>query len=157
MGTSSGENFHQQLPQGMPPPRHNGGTPNLQTSLSLASSEQVASPDMHERSSNSDPGHDSATESASSRETWPIEPNKSSGGGAASSWGTDGPWHNRRADVALIRSESPCAQSRDSALPYAGTDEDLPAPSFVRNILFASNCGKLSKERHSLFGAAGAR
>lgn len=83
MGTSSGANFHQQLPQGMPPPRHNGGTPNLQTSLSLASSDQVGSPDMQERASNSDPGHDSATESASSRETWPIEPNKSSGGGAA--------------------------------------------------------------------------
>ena len=83
MGTSSGANFHQQLPQGMPPPRHNGGTPNLQTSLSLASSDQVGSPDMQERASNSDPGHDSATESASSRETWPVEPNKSSGGGAA--------------------------------------------------------------------------
>ncbi|VAI03894.1 unnamed protein product [Triticum turgidum subsp. durum] len=83
MGTSSGANFHQQFPQGMPPPRHNGGTPNLQTSLSLASSDQVGTPDMQERASNSDPGHDSATESASSRETWPVEPNKSSGGDAA--------------------------------------------------------------------------
>ncbi|CAM0874040.1 unnamed protein product [Alopecurus aequalis] len=83
MGTSSGTNFHQQLPQGMPPPRHNGGAPSLQTSLSLASSEQVGSPDMQEPASNSDPGHDSATESASSRETWPVETSKNSGGAAA--------------------------------------------------------------------------
>lgn len=80
MGTSSGANFHQQLPQGMPPPRHNGGAPSQQTYLSLASLEQVGSPDMQDPASNSgSPGHDSATESASSRETWPVEPSKSGG------------------------------------------------------------------------------
>ncbi|CAN6343070.1 unnamed protein product [Urochloa humidicola] len=85
MGTSSGANFHQQPPpaQGMLPPRHGPRPPGLQTSLSLASSEQVGSPDMQEPGSNSDPGHDSATESASSRDTWPAEPNQSNGGTAA--------------------------------------------------------------------------
>ncbi|CAN6381886.1 unnamed protein product [Urochloa humidicola] len=101
MGTSSGANFPHQHPasqgqQGMPPPpRPNGrAPPALQTSLSLggggagggtASPEQVGSPpDTQEPLSNSDPGHDSATESASSRETWPGEPSstaKSGGGG----------------------------------------------------------------------------
>ncbi|KAJ1265528.1 hypothetical protein BS78_08G082300 [Paspalum vaginatum] len=85
MGTSSGANFHQQPPstQGMLPPRHGPRPSGLQTSLSLASSEQVGSPDMQEPGSNSDPGHDSATESASSRDTWPTEPNQSNGGVAA--------------------------------------------------------------------------
>ncbi|WVZ90380.1 hypothetical protein U9M48_036687 [Paspalum notatum var. saurae] len=85
MGTSSGANFHQQPPstQGMLPPRHGPRPSGLQTSLSLASSEQVGSPDMQEPGSNSDPGHDSATESASSRDTWPAEPNQSNGGMAA--------------------------------------------------------------------------
>ncbi|CAN6334178.1 unnamed protein product [Urochloa humidicola] len=86
MGTSSGANFHQQPPQpaqGMLPPRHGPRPSGLQTSLSLASSEQVGSPDMQEPGSNSDPGHDSATESASSRDTWPAEPNQSNGGTAA--------------------------------------------------------------------------
>nr|CAB3462190.1 unnamed protein product [Digitaria exilis] len=85
MGTSSGANFHQQPPpaQGMLPPRHGPRPSGLQTSLSLASSEQVGSPDMQEPGSNSDPGHDSATESASSRDTWPAEPNQSNGGAAA--------------------------------------------------------------------------
>jgi hypothetical protein len=80
MGTSSGANFHQQ-PQGMPPPRSNGRA--LQTSLSLAaSSEQVGSPpDTQEPMSNSDQGHDSATESASSQGTWPGEPTRSGGAG----------------------------------------------------------------------------
>jgi len=92
MGTSSGADFHnhqQQQPtqQGLPPPppRPNGRAPTLQTSLSLAraaSPEQVGSPpDMQEPLSNSDGGHDSATESASSRETWPREPGKSGGAG----------------------------------------------------------------------------
>ena len=87
MGTPSGADFHQQqqpTPQGLPPPRPNGRAPTLQTSLSLggaASSEQVSSPpDTQEPLSNSDGGHDSATESASSRETWPGEPGKSGGG-----------------------------------------------------------------------------
>ncbi|KAG0534929.1 hypothetical protein BDA96_04G322200 [Sorghum bicolor] len=86
MGTSSGANFHQQPPstQGMLPPRHGPRPSGLQTSLSLASSEQVGSPDMQEPGSNSDPGHDSATESASSKDTWPAEPNQSNGGVAAS-------------------------------------------------------------------------
>ncbi|GJN25626.1 hypothetical protein PR202_gb13477 [Eleusine coracana subsp. coracana] len=82
MGTSSGANFHQQQPQGMPPPRNNGRAPaSLQTSLSLAaSSEQVGSPpDTQEPLSNSDQGQDSATESASSQGTWPEEPTKSGG------------------------------------------------------------------------------
>ncbi|TVU50029.1 hypothetical protein EJB05_01382 [Eragrostis curvula] len=85
MGTSSGANFHPQQPspQGMLPPRHGPRPSGLQTSLSLASLEQVGSPDMQEPGSNSDPGHDSATESASSRDTWPAEPNQSNGGGAA--------------------------------------------------------------------------
>jgi hypothetical protein len=86
MGTSSGANFHnQQPPQGMPPPRNNGhaSATTLQTSLSLAaSSEQVGSPpDTQEPLSISDPGHDSATESASSQGTWPGEPTKGSGAG----------------------------------------------------------------------------
>ncbi|CAL4983075.1 unnamed protein product [Urochloa decumbens] len=98
MGTSSGANFPHQHPaqqgQGMPPPpRPNGrAQPVLQTSLSLggggaagaASPEQVGSPpDTQEPLSNSDGGHDSATESASSRETWPGEPSSTgkSGGG----------------------------------------------------------------------------
>ncbi|AQK73107.1 Protein OBERON 2 [Zea mays] len=86
MGTSSGANFHQQPPptQGMLPPRHGPRPSGLQTSLSLASSEQVGSPDMQEPGSNSEPGHDSATESASSKDTWPAEPNQSNGGVAAS-------------------------------------------------------------------------
>lgn len=86
MGTSSGANFHQQPPptQGMLPPRHGPRPSGLQTSLSLASSEQVGSPEMQEPGSNSDPGHDSATESASSKDTWPAEPNQSNGGVAAS-------------------------------------------------------------------------
>ncbi|KAL6643965.1 hypothetical protein ACP70R_018731 [Stipagrostis hirtigluma subsp. patula] len=84
MGTSSGANFNQQPPpHGMLPPRHDPRPSGLQTSLSLASSEQVGSPDMQEPGSNSDPGHDSATESASSRDTWPAEPNQSNGVTAA--------------------------------------------------------------------------
>jgi hypothetical protein len=86
MGTSSDANFHQQQqpsPHGMPPPRHGTRPSGLQTSLSLASSEQVGSLDMQEPNSNSDPGHDSATESASSRDTWPAEANQSNGGGSA--------------------------------------------------------------------------
>ncbi|XP_062203682.1 OBERON-like protein [Phragmites australis] len=83
MGTSSDANFHQQPPtQGMLPPRHGPRPSGLQTSLSLASTEQVGSPDMQEPGSNSDQGHDSATESASSRDTWPVEPNQSNGAAA---------------------------------------------------------------------------
>ncbi|PWZ38771.1 OBERON-like protein [Zea mays] len=87
MGISSGADFHQQpTPQAVLPPRPHGRAPTLQTSLSLAGSaspEQVGSPpDTQEPLSNSDAGHDSATESASSRETWPGEPGKSGGGDA---------------------------------------------------------------------------
>jgi len=39
---------------------------------------------MQEPGSNSDPGHDSATESASSKDTWPAEPNQCNGGVTAS-------------------------------------------------------------------------
>jgi hypothetical protein len=85
MGASSSPKFHhhqqQPSPQGMLPPRHGPRSSGLQTSLSLASSDQVGSPDMQEPNSNSDPGHDSATESASSRDTCPTEPNQSNGGG----------------------------------------------------------------------------
>ncbi|KAL5223890.1 hypothetical protein ABZP36_010529 [Zizania latifolia] len=98
MGTSSGANFHQQqqpppptsaaaAAQGMLPPRRPSG---LQTSLSLASSEQVGSPEMQEPGSNSDQGHDSATESASSRETWPAEPNHNAAAAALTATAASG-------------------------------------------------------------------
>ncbi|EMS53777.1 OBERON-like protein [Triticum urartu] len=45
---------------------------------------QVGSPEMQEPVSNSDQGHDSATESASSRETWPVEPEHSNAAAASS-------------------------------------------------------------------------
>ncbi|XP_072971949.1 OBERON-like protein [Typha angustifolia] len=76
MGTSSGANFHQQTPQAMLPPRQHPRPVGLQTSLSLASSDAGGDPDVQEPGSNSDQGNDSATESASSRETWPIETNR---------------------------------------------------------------------------------
>jgi hypothetical protein len=65
----------------MSPPCSNGRA--LQTSLSLAaSSEQVGSPpDMQEPMSNSDQGHNSATESASSQGTRHGEPTRSGGAG----------------------------------------------------------------------------
>lgn len=81
-------------------------------------------------------------------------------GGAASSpsWGIDGPWRNRQADVALIRSESPCAQTRDSAGPAGGSSvwrpdrarsigrsaPSCPAPSRVRDAraICASSCAR---------------
>ncbi|KAJ3675590.1 hypothetical protein LUZ60_004632 [Juncus effusus] len=76
MGTSSGANFNKnQPPPSMLPPRqhHHPRSSGLHTSLSLASSDAAGSPDLQEPASNSDLGHDSATESASSRETWPVE------------------------------------------------------------------------------------
>jgi hypothetical protein len=74
MGTSSGANFNNQPPPAMLPPRQlHPRSSGLHTSLSLASSEAVGSPEMQEPGSNSDMGHDSATESASSRDTWPVE------------------------------------------------------------------------------------
>ncbi|KAJ8465716.1 hypothetical protein OPV22_028268 [Ensete ventricosum] len=78
MGTSSGANHHHhQPPLPMLPPRQHPRSAGLQTSLSLASSDPAASPDTQEPGSNSDQGQDSHTESASSRETWPIETNRS--------------------------------------------------------------------------------
>ncbi|XP_010943847.1 OBERON-like protein isoform X1 [Elaeis guineensis] len=77
MGTSSGANFHQQPTSTMRPPRQHPRPAGLHTSLSLASSDAGGSPDGQEPGSNSDQGNDSATESASSRETWPIETNRS--------------------------------------------------------------------------------
>ncbi|URE26605.1 hypothetical protein MUK42_20090 [Musa troglodytarum] len=59
----------------MLPPRQHPRSSGPQTSLSLASSDPAASPDTQEPGSNSDQGQDSPTESASSRETWPIETN----------------------------------------------------------------------------------
>ncbi|KAJ4762506.1 potyvirus VPg interacting protein (DUF1423) [Rhynchospora pubera] len=73
MGTSSGANFNNQQPPAMLPPRQLHPRSGLHTSLSLASSEAVGSPEMQEPVSNSDMGHDSATESASSHDTWPVE------------------------------------------------------------------------------------
>ncbi|KAF3786204.1 OBERON-like protein [Nymphaea thermarum] len=77
MGTSSGASFQPQ----MPPPRLASG---LQTSLSLASSE-AGFGDPPEPASNSDPGQGSATESASSRETWSAHNSRgeATGGGGA--------------------------------------------------------------------------
>ncbi|KAK1298283.1 Protein OBERON 2 [Acorus calamus] len=77
MGTSSGAH-HQSQPKMLPPGQQLRPT-GLHTSLSLAASDAGGSPDAHEPVSNSDPGNDSATESASSRETWPIETNQSNG------------------------------------------------------------------------------
>lgn len=70
MGTSSGSHFNNQSSM-LPPrqqPRLGGG--GLQTSLSLVSPD--ASPNLHERGSNSDQVRESPSESASSRETWPT-------------------------------------------------------------------------------------
>ncbi|THU63455.1 hypothetical protein C4D60_Mb01t15930 [Musa balbisiana] len=75
MGTPSVTNHHHQSPLSMLPPRQHPRSSGLQTSLSLASSDPAASPDTQEPGSNSDQGQDSPTESASSRETWPIETN----------------------------------------------------------------------------------
>ncbi|MQM21502.1 hypothetical protein Taro_054544 [Colocasia esculenta] len=79
MGASSGANFHQQPPLKMLPPCQQHPRPvGLQTSLSLLSSDAPGgSPDNQEPVSNSGQPHDSPSESASSRETWPIEHNRS--------------------------------------------------------------------------------
>ncbi|KAH6777317.1 potyvirus VPg interacting protein [Perilla frutescens var. hirtella] len=72
MGTSSGAHFNDQSSM-LPPrqqPRSGGG--GLQTSLSLVSLDACGSPNLHERGSNSDHVHESPSESASSRETWPT-------------------------------------------------------------------------------------
>ncbi|KAL8462679.1 hypothetical protein ACS0TY_033631 [Phlomoides rotata] len=70
MGTSSGSHFNNQSSM-LPPrqqPRPGGG--GLHTSLSLVSLDACGSPP--ERGSNSDQVHESPSESASSRETWPT-------------------------------------------------------------------------------------
>ncbi|XVF31885.1 hypothetical protein REPUB_Repub17cG0033100 [Reevesia pubescens] len=56
----------------MLPPRQQPRPGSLQTSLSLVSSDPRLSPDTQEPRSNSDNIHESPTESASSRETWPT-------------------------------------------------------------------------------------
>ncbi|XP_022727695.1 OBERON-like protein [Durio zibethinus] len=72
MGTSSGSNINQQHLSKMLPPRQQPWSGSLQTSLSLVSSDPHLSPDAQEPRTNSDNVHESPTESASSRETWPI-------------------------------------------------------------------------------------
>ncbi|KAK9018012.1 hypothetical protein V6N11_001002 [Hibiscus sabdariffa] len=72
MGTSSGSNVNHQHSSKMLPPRQQPRSGSLQTSLSLVSSDPRLSPDAHELRSNSDNIHESPTESASSRETWPT-------------------------------------------------------------------------------------
>ncbi|XP_066373617.1 OBERON-like protein [Miscanthus floridulus] len=49
-----------------------------------SSTPELDSPDVQEPGSNSDPGHDSTTVSANSKDTWPAEPNQSNGGVVAS-------------------------------------------------------------------------
>ncbi|XP_022758933.1 OBERON-like protein [Durio zibethinus] len=72
MGTSSGSNINHQYSSKMLPPRQQPRPGSLQTSLSLVSSDPRLSPDIQEPRSNSDNIHESPTESASSRETWPT-------------------------------------------------------------------------------------
>ncbi|XVF31886.1 hypothetical protein REPUB_Repub17cG0033100 [Reevesia pubescens] len=72
MGTSSGSNVNHQHSSKMLPPRQQPRPGSLQTSLSLVSSDPRLSPDTQEPRSNSDNIHESPTESASSRETWPT-------------------------------------------------------------------------------------
>ncbi|GMJ01275.1 OBERON2 [Hibiscus trionum] len=67
MGTSSGSNINHQHSSKMLPPRQQPRSGSLQTSLSLVSSDPRLSPDAH-----ADNIHESPTESASSRETWPT-------------------------------------------------------------------------------------
>ncbi|KAK2648407.1 hypothetical protein Ddye_015896 [Dipteronia dyeriana] len=72
MGTSSGSNIHHHSSSNMLPPRQQPRSGGLQTSLSLVTSDPVMSPDGQEPRSNSDNIRQSPTESASSRETWPV-------------------------------------------------------------------------------------
>ncbi|XWS36700.1 hypothetical protein CRYUN_Cryun20dG0108000 [Craigia yunnanensis] len=72
MGTSSGSNINHQHSSKMLPPRQQLRTGSLQKSLSLVSSDSHMSLDAQEPRSNSDNIHESPTESASSRETWPT-------------------------------------------------------------------------------------
>ncbi|KAJ8748618.1 hypothetical protein K2173_007608 [Erythroxylum novogranatense] len=72
MGTSSGSNIHHQSASKMLPPRQQPRAGGLQTSLSLVTSDPHLSPEAPEPRSNSDNNHESPTESASSRETWPT-------------------------------------------------------------------------------------
>lgn len=72
MGTSSGSHSHHQHSPKMLPPRQQPRPGGLQTSLSLVSPDACGSPHLQERGSNSDQVHESPSESASSRETWPT-------------------------------------------------------------------------------------
>lgn len=70
MGASSGSNIHLQPASKMIPTRQQPRPEELQTSLSLVSSDPQLSPEVPR--SNSEQVHDSPAESASSQETWPI-------------------------------------------------------------------------------------
>ncbi|KAE8713094.1 Protein OBERON 2 [Hibiscus syriacus] len=72
MGTSSGSNINHQHMSKMLPPRQQQQPGSLQTSLSLVSSDPHMSSNAQEPRFNSDNIHESPTESASSRETWPT-------------------------------------------------------------------------------------
>ncbi|KAL4323629.1 hypothetical protein GQ457_11G004150 [Hibiscus cannabinus] len=72
MGTSSGSNINHQPMSKMLPPRQQQQPGSLQTSLSLVSSDPHMSSNAQEPRFNSDNIHESPTESASSRETWPT-------------------------------------------------------------------------------------
>ncbi|KAJ8643720.1 hypothetical protein MRB53_005468 [Persea americana] len=76
MGTS-GADFNHQKPQKLQPPNQQLRPAGLQTSLSLVSSDACASLDIQEPGSNSEHVRESPSESASSRETWPTENNRS--------------------------------------------------------------------------------
>lgn len=71
MGTSSGSHFNNQSSPKMLPPRQQGRSGVLHTSLSLVPPDASGSPNFQERGANSDQVRESPTESASSRETWP--------------------------------------------------------------------------------------
>ncbi|KAK9284773.1 hypothetical protein L1049_023950 [Liquidambar formosana] len=72
MGTSSDSNIHHQSSPKMLPPRQQPRPGVLQTSLSLVSSDACMPLDPQDPRSNSDHLHESPSESASSRETWPA-------------------------------------------------------------------------------------
>ncbi|CAA7387914.1 unnamed protein product [Spirodela intermedia] len=81
MGTSSGANFHQQQPPLMVPPLQQHPPPgSLQAAFTLIPTDSAGrSSKGHEYACKSDHGNDSPSESESSRETWPIETNRSAG------------------------------------------------------------------------------
>ncbi|CAM8991915.1 unnamed protein product [Rhodiola kirilowii] len=72
MGASSDSNIHAQPSPKMLPPRQHPRPGGLQTSLSLGASDSRGPLEPQDPRSNSDNHHESPTESASSRETWPT-------------------------------------------------------------------------------------